>query len=189
MALLGNIPVTKNFDASEDLAKVAKAPNNKLKGRIVSEIGDEESSDIAPGILDGTHEKVDKFCKNYQGVVGGVLDGIVSGIINSGIGDEDSSDVAPGILDGIFGKVVTEDFGEIVAFLGNAPVTKNRNFDAFEDLAKVAKVPYNALKERLVSAFGVEDSITTLKTFFWFLRLSEGPQKLEHKVDHNYFTV
>ena len=193
MALLGNIPVTKNFDASEDLAKVAKAPNNKLKGRIVSEIGDEESSDIAPGILDGTHEKVDKFCKNYQGVVGGVLDGIgggiVSGIINSGISDEDSSDVAPGILDGIFGKVVTEDFGEIVAFLGNAPVTKNRNFDAFEDLAKVAKVPYNALKERLVSAFGVEDSITTLKTFFWFLRLSEGPQKLEHKVDHNYFTV
>ena len=30
---------------------------------------------------------------------------------------------------------------------------------------------------------------TTLKTFFWFLQLSEGPQKLEHKVDHNYFTV
>ena len=30
---------------------------------------------------------------------------------------------------------------------------------------------------------------TTLKTFFWFLRLSAGPQKLEHKVDHNYFTV
>ena len=162
MAFLGNIQVTKNFDASEDLAKVAKAPNNILKGRIVSEIGDEDSSDIAPGILDGIHEKVDKFCKNYQGVVGGVLDGIgggiVSGIIDSGIGDEDSSDVAPGILDGIFGKVVTEDFGEIVAFLGNAPVTKNRNFDAFEDLAKVAKVPYNALKERLVSAFGVEDS-------------------------------
>ena len=24
---------------------------------------------------------------------------------------------------------------------------------------------------------------TTLKSFFWFLRLSAGPQKLEHKVD------
>ena len=43
-----------------------------------------------------------------------------------------------------------------MASLGNARVTKH--FDAFEDLAKVAKVPYNALKERLVSAFGVEDS-------------------------------
>ena len=43
-----------------------------------------------------------------------------------------------------------------MAFLGNAPVTKH--FDAFEDLAKVAKVPYNALKKRLLSAFGVEDS-------------------------------
>ena len=30
---------------------------------------------------------------------------------------------------------------------------------------------------------------TTLKSFFWFLRLSAGPQKLEHKVDHNYFIV
>ena len=30
---------------------------------------------------------------------------------------------------------------------------------------------------------------TTLKIFFWFLQLSAGPQKLEHKVDHNYFTV
>ena len=30
---------------------------------------------------------------------------------------------------------------------------------------------------------------TTLKTFFWFLPLAVGPQKLEHKVDHNYFTV
>ena len=30
---------------------------------------------------------------------------------------------------------------------------------------------------------------TTLKTFFWFLRVSEGPQKLEHNEDHNYFTV
>ena len=29
----------------------------------------------------------------------------------------------------------------------------------------------------------------TMKKFFWFLRLSEGPQKLEHKVDHNVFTV
>ena len=27
---------------------------------------------------------------------------------------------------------------------------------------------------------------TTLKSFFWFLRLSAGPQKLEHNVDHNY---
>ena len=27
------------------------------------------------------------------------------------------------------------------------------------------------------------------KTFFWFLRLSAGPQKLDHKVDHNFFTV
>jgi hypothetical protein len=27
---------------------------------------------------------------------------------------------------------------------------------------------------------------TTLKSFCWFLRLSAGPQKLEHKVDHNY---
>ena len=30
---------------------------------------------------------------------------------------------------------------------------------------------------------------TTLKTFFWFLRLSAGPHKLEHKVDHIYITV
>ena len=30
---------------------------------------------------------------------------------------------------------------------------------------------------------------TTLKSFFWFLRLFAGPQKLEHKVDPNYFTV
>ena len=29
----------------------------------------------------------------------------------------------------------------------------------------------------------------TLKTFFWFLRRYAGPQKLEHKVDHKYFTV
>ena len=29
---------------------------------------------------------------------------------------------------------------------------------------------------------------TTLKEFFWFLWLSAGLQKLEHKVDHNYFT-
>ena len=29
----------------------------------------------------------------------------------------------------------------------------------------------------------------TLKSFFWFLRLSEGPQKLEHKVDHNYLSL
>ena len=28
-----------------------------------------------------------------------------------------------------------------------------------------------------------------LENIFWFLRLSAGPQKLEHKIDHNYFTV
>ena len=30
---------------------------------------------------------------------------------------------------------------------------------------------------------------TTLILIFWFLRLSAGPQKQEHKVSHDYFAV
>ena len=133
MAFLENTSVTKNFDAFEDLAKVAKVPYNALKERIVSAMGAEDSSDIAREILNGilakivakdfseiidAEEDLVKFYKKYQGVVGGVVDGfgggIGSGIIDSGIVDEDISDVARGILDEILGKVVTEDFGDIV---------------------------------------------------------------------------
>ena len=135
MAFLGNAPVTKNFDAFEDLAKVAKVPYNALKERIVSAMGAEDSSDIAREILNGILAKIVakdfseiidagedlvKFYKKYQGVVGGF-----GGGIGSGIGDEDISDVAREILDEILGKEVTEDFGE--------------NVDTKEDLVKLCK--------------------------------------------------
>ena len=86
MAFLGNTSVTKNFDAFEDLAKVAKVPYNALKERLVSAIGDEDSSDVAREILNGILAKIVdkdlseivdaaedlvKFYKKYQEVVGG----------------------------------------------------------------------------------------------------------------------
>ena len=95
MAFLGNAPLTKNFDAFEDLAKVAKVPYNALKERIVSAMGAEDSSDIAREILNGILAKIVakdfseiidagedlvKFYKKYQGVVGGVVDGFGGGI-------------------------------------------------------------------------------------------------------------
>ena len=95
MAFLGNAPVTKNFDAFEDLAKVAKVPYNALKERIVSAMGAEDSSDIAREILNGILAKIVakdfseiidagedlvKFYKKYQEVVGGF-----GGIISSGM--------------------------------------------------------------------------------------------------------
>ena len=84
MAFLGNTSVTKNFDAFEDLAKVAKVPYNALKERLVSAIGDEDSSDVAREILNGILAKIVakdfneildagedlvKFYKKYQGEV------------------------------------------------------------------------------------------------------------------------
>ena len=84
MAFLGNSPVTKKFDAFEDLAKVAKVPYNALKERLVSAIGDEDSSDVAREILNGILAKIVakdfneildagedlvKFYKKYQEVV------------------------------------------------------------------------------------------------------------------------
>ena len=80
-----------------------------------------------------------------------------------------------------------------------------RNFiyeDAFEKLSSdngktnylLSRLPEGVNQSSLSKLFLLHNFMnidgTTLKSFFWFLRLSAGPQKLEHKVDHiNYFTV
>ena len=158
MAFLGNAPVAKNCDASEDLTKAAKDPYNVLKERIVSEIGGEDIGEVLRVILDGilgkvvakdfseivdAKEDLVKLCKEYQEVVGGVVGGIVggiggeigSGIICSGIVDDDIS-VARGILDGILEKVVTEDLGEIVNAKKNRIKAFLAKFDNSTDIAE-----------------------------------------------------